>query len=92
MEKITIHEVKEISFTINEPFCVINSYSDGDFELFTNVGNDKVMKVYTMNGNSSCRINKIDSWDAQSINMLPNATKAQIEAAQKVIGIFNNHI
>jgi len=92
MDKITIHEVKEISFTINEPFCVINSYSDGDFELFTNVGNDKVMKVYTMNGNSSCRINKIDSWDAQSINMLPNATKAQIEAAQRILGIFNNHI
>jgi hypothetical protein len=24
--------------------------------------------------------------------MLPNATKAQIEAAQRILGIFNNHI
>jgi len=91
MERVTIHEIKEVHLTINEPFCVVQRYSDGTFQLYKSVGENKVMKISNLI-DVFCRISILDASEARTINMCQTATQADIEEAQKIIAIFNNNL
>jgi hypothetical protein len=91
MERVTIHEIKEVHLTINEPFCVIQRFGDGTFVMFKSVNEERVMKVSNLN-DLLCRISRLDANDARHINSMKQATQAEIEEAQKIIAIFNNNL
>ena len=91
MERVTIHEVKEVHLTINEPFCVIQRFGDGTFIFVKNVGEDKILKVSNLD-DLSCRITRLDATGSRTINGMEQATQSDIEEAQKIIAIFNNNL